>query len=85
MLTLYFQFMITDADFRKQSQMLACIEESEIFQINFTALLDQTSEEFETECQRIIGLMVEKKFYDSARKFAKISNVTADHVTICQV
>jgi len=83
--SIYEPFSLADADFRKQSQMLACLDEAKIQTVNFTALLGQNHEQFVSECQTIIGQMLDNSLYDISRRFAKVCGVTADHVTVKQV
>ena len=79
-------YYLIDPDFRKQSQLLQCIEDAEVDQVNFTSLLvPSTSELFEKECLVIIEQLINKQKFDEARKLAKIAAICCDHITIQQV
>ncbi|XP_053405680.1 spatacsin-like isoform X2 [Mercenaria mercenaria] len=78
-------FKHVDPDFRRQSQMLQCIEEGEIEQVNFSALLTASSQQYEKECLSVIDQLMNKQKFGEARKFAKITGICAHHVTIRQL
>ncbi|KAL4227664.1 Spastic paraplegia 11 (autosomal recessive) [Mactra antiquata] len=78
-------FKNVDADFAKQSQMLICIEEGEVEKVNLYNLLSHNTHKFNEECLSIVNQLTDKHLYRLARRFADITGINSNHVTLTQV
>ena len=71
-------------DISRLHQLHLSVAQTDV-EMNYVLLLDEKTEEFRHECNRIMADLVKVKLYNEARLFAGICKVTTEDITTFQV
>ncbi|XP_076102993.1 spatacsin-like isoform X1 [Mytilus galloprovincialis] len=79
---LLFKFDVPD--FGKLSRLLNIAVNNQILDVNFPQLIS-SKDQFDTECQRIVMVMIQRGFFQAARDLSTAAKLNSDHVTLSEV
>lgn len=57
---------------------------NQILDVNFPQLIS-SKDQFDTECQRIVRVMIQRGFFQAARDLSTAAKLNSDHVTLSEV
>ncbi|CAC5394702.1 SPG11 [Mytilus coruscus] len=79
---LLFKFDVSD--FGKLSRLLNIAVNNQILDVNFPQLIS-SKDQFDTECQRVVMVMIQRGFFQAARDLSTAAKLNSDHVTLSEV